>query len=139
MLKKIIFTILFLFICFISIAQLKISAELDAVEYQQGNLIRVRLHIMDNPGLHNILFFLEYDGDETEHRNNLDRYVSSDVRLMSNTAKTIVLEVMPVKNEWLGDKKILVDCIVRVVCTEKVNTQSPSPKPTASSKQAKSI
>jgi hypothetical protein len=62
MYKKIIVIGLFLFVSFIAIAQPKISADLDAAEYHPGDLVKVRLQLKDNPGLHNIFFFLEYDG-----------------------------------------------------------------------------
>jgi hypothetical protein len=82
--------------------------------------------------------FVEYDGDEAEHRNNLNKYISSDTRLVSSTAKTVILKVTPVKSEWLGDKKILVDCVARVMCVEKTDVVSPTPIQSVSTKPGKS-
>ena len=65
--------------------------------------------------------FVEYDGDETAYKNNISKYVSSDFKVGSSAANAEVMEIIPAKSEWLGDKKILIDCIVKVKYSGKVN------------------
>lgn len=82
--------------------------------------------------------FVEFDGDETAYKSNISKYIPIDFKLSGNTINSEVIDIIPTKSEWIGDKKILVDCVAKVKFGEKVNvspslTVKPSGTPSASS------
>jgi hypothetical protein len=57
--------------------------------------------------------FIEFNGDDEVYKENLAKYVSSEFKPNTNTARTAVLSVTAVKTDWIGENKVLVDCLVR--------------------------
>ena len=78
--------------------------------------------------------FIEFNGDPETYKNNLSKYASSQFKTSINTARTAVINVTAVRNDWIGNNKVLVDCFVRFMTdsnqTVVVTATSATPKAT---------
>jgi hypothetical protein len=78
--------------------------------------------------------FIEFNGDDAIYKENLAKYVLSDFKPLTNTARTAVLSVTAVRTDWIGENKVLIDCLVRFTTDSNQTTTVTSkitPTPTA--------